>query len=136
MGDESAQKFKLLLCICLITVSIEIGLSAWSSFVISQLDFSNQPIVTIQLASKGIMTYVTLAFGSLVTTSVSVLIPQIRVCSLYKQITDERFSWASKVILWAYVFVPTINMVSSLIAGYNLLRTAGLSLFDVIAYYC
>lgn len=136
MGDESAQKFKLLLCICLITVSIEIGLSAWSSFVISQLDFSNQPIVTIQLASKGIMTYVTLAFGSLVTTSVSVLIPQIRVCSLYKQITDERFSWASKVIFWAYVFVPTINMVSSLIAGYNLLRTAGLSLFDVIAYYC
>jgi len=136
MEDESAQKFKLLLCICLITVSIETGLSVWSSFVTGQLDFNNQTIVTIQLASKGIMTYVTLAFGSLITTSVSVFIPQIRVCSLYKQITDERFSWASKVLLWAYIFVPFFNTVGSIISIYNLLRTAGLSLFDVIAYYC
>lgn len=132
MKAESDYKLPMLLSICLITVLIEAGLSVWSSHVIGQLDFNGHTVATIQLASEGVMTYVTLFWGTLITTSVSLIIPQIRVLSLYNQITDKRFHKIATVAVLAYILVPTANTVASIIGGYTLLSNAGISLFDLI----
>lgn len=133
MDEKKDYAFGLLLSVCLITIAIEMGLLLWSNHVISQVGYNNQTVVTIQLASKGVMTYVTLLFGSLITTSVSIIVPQFRVFALYNEITDKRFRRVATVAIWAYVLVPVINTVGSIIGGYTLLQNAGLSLFDILS---
>jgi hypothetical protein len=133
MDDEKDFKFKLLLLVCLITIAIEIALLIWSNIQIANLDLNSSSIEAIQLAKKGIITFITLLFGTWITTCVSIIIPQIRVWNLYCRIDGHKYYWIASIFFVAYLVIPIVNTLNSIRGGFALINEAGISLFEMIS---
>ena len=132
MDDEKDLYFKQLIAVCSITVVIELILFFWSYFQVENLNSSN--VVAIQLAAKGVMSFITLLFASWITTCVSIFIPQIKVWNLYQNIDDHKNHKFATIAFTAYWIVPLANTVYSISGAALLIKEAGLSVFKMIEY--
>lgn len=133
MDDEKNINFKHLILVCSISIAIELILLFWSNIQVSKLDLIKSNIEAIQFAKKGVMTFFTLLIGTLITSGVSIIIPQIRVWKLYFKIDGHQYHWIATISFCAYIVIPIINILDSICGGFMLIRESGISLFKMIS---
>lgn len=131
MNNEKDMSFKLLVIVCSLTILIEIILLIWSSIQVSSLDLNSSSVEAIQLAKKGALSFFTVLFGSWITTSFSIFIPQIRVYNLYQKTCGHKNHTIATLLYVAYFIVPIVNTLYSIYGGHSFLKGAGLSILEM-----